>query len=274
MTSSSIQQSYVICTTPRSGSNFLCEVLQATGVAGHPDEYFWNPPAGHEDWTLAEWEAYVDQIRQEGTTPNGVFGLKIMWGYFGETASRLASLRDQATASPPEILAATFPNLRYVHLTRRDKVRQGISWYRAMKTERWRSADAGTEGAPTPVFDFEAIHYLANVAANDDRAWQGFFAQHGIEPLVVVYEELERSPEQVSRQILDFLQLSTPERLPVPESLERTISQPPRGCAPHPFCPSPPQPSSPPVWRHQRQADALTDAWVQQYHALKGTAPT
>ena len=32
--------SYLICTTPRSGSTFLSEALASTGVAGRPEEYF------------------------------------------------------------------------------------------------------------------------------------------------------------------------------------------------------------------------------------------
>lgn len=105
-----IQASYVICTTPRSGSNFLCEVLQSTEVAGRPDEYFRDPPADHEHWTVPEYRAYVERIQQAGATPNGVFGIKLMWAYFGEVVTRLATLTGQVESSPPEILAAARPS--------------------------------------------------------------------------------------------------------------------------------------------------------------------
>jgi len=32
--------SYLICATPRSGSTLLCDALDGTGIAGHPDEHF------------------------------------------------------------------------------------------------------------------------------------------------------------------------------------------------------------------------------------------
>ena len=32
--------SYLICSTPRSGSTLLCEALTNTGVAGAPEEYY------------------------------------------------------------------------------------------------------------------------------------------------------------------------------------------------------------------------------------------
>ena len=34
---------YAICTAPRSGSNFLCQLLAGTGLLGRPLEYFNGP---------------------------------------------------------------------------------------------------------------------------------------------------------------------------------------------------------------------------------------
>jgi LPS sulfotransferase NodH len=236
----SITQSYAICTTPRTGSNFLCEVLQATGIAGRPDEYFWNPPVGHEQWSIEQHRAYVERITRAGTTPNGVFGVKLMWSYLGDVVARLAALLDGEEASPPEILAATFPNLRYVWLTRRDKVRQGISFYRAIATQRWRSIDPGNRADADVQFDFQAIEALIEASIKDERAWQQFFQRYGIQPLTITYEDLERAPDMIVRQIVDHFGMGHSTQ-PLPR-----------------------------VWRHQRQADDLTDTWVQQYRALKG----
>jgi LPS sulfotransferase NodH len=33
-------RSYLVCATPRSGSTLLCHLLDQTGIAGHPEEYF------------------------------------------------------------------------------------------------------------------------------------------------------------------------------------------------------------------------------------------
>jgi LPS sulfotransferase NodH len=40
--------SYVICTSPRSGSTLLCKMLTSTGAAGKPDSYFFGT-------SLEEW---------------------------------------------------------------------------------------------------------------------------------------------------------------------------------------------------------------------------
>ncbi|MEL6981932.1 MAG: Stf0 family sulfotransferase, partial [Actinomycetota bacterium] len=39
---------YVICTSPRSGSTLLCTLLASTGVAGNPDSWFHRPSL--DDW--------------------------------------------------------------------------------------------------------------------------------------------------------------------------------------------------------------------------------
>jgi len=235
--------SYLICTTPRSGSNFLCEVLQTTGVAGRPDEYFWHPPIWEEAWSTAEFETYLERVLRTGTSPNGVFGVKLMWFYLDKLLPRLAAVAGLADADPPAILSATFPNPRYIWLTRRDKVRLGTSHYRALKTNAWRSADRATGADADPAFDFAAIDSLVRQAVADDQSWQRCFRQHGIDPLGLTYEDLAADPGRVALQILRHLEIP------------------------------PPASPWPPRWRHQRQADARSDDWARQYDAL-ATAQT
>ncbi|HUS54703.1 MAG TPA: Stf0 family sulfotransferase, partial [Thermohalobaculum sp.] len=45
--------SYVICTSPRSGSTLLCKLLAATGVTGNPESYFHRP-------SISDWLGYFD----------------------------------------------------------------------------------------------------------------------------------------------------------------------------------------------------------------------
>jgi LPS sulfotransferase NodH len=236
-----IRLSYLICATPRSGSNFLCEVLRSAAVAGQPDDYFWNPPFWWERWGVSDFPSYIRRILQEGTTPSGVFGSKMMWDYLGELTPRLAALLGVEDADRATVLAATFPNLRYVWLTRRDKVRQGISYYRALETKVWRSTDVPGSSVTDPPFNFLAIDRLVQLSTWEDEAWQDYFRQRDLQPLVADYEELARSPATVAERILSYVGLP-PARLP---------DRP---------------------WQHQRQADALTDEWVERYHALKGTS--
>ena len=172
-------------------------------------------------------------------TPNGVFGSKMMWGYLRELVPQLSALLAIEDSSLPAVLAAAFPQVRYIWLTRRDKVRQGISFYRALETKVWRSTDVPAGLADNPAFDFLAIDRLVQLSTWEDESWREYFQEHAISPLIVSYENLAQAPEDVVRQILAYLDLPAARLPDLP-------------------------------WRHQRQADALTDEWVERYHTLKG----
>jgi len=229
---------YFVCATPRSGSSFLCEVLSSTGVAGHPDDYFWNPPFWLAHWGLMDFPGFAERLLQEGTTANGIFGSKLMWDQLAETCKQFARLISLDEAGPANVLAAAFSNLHYVWLTRRDKVRQGTSYYRAMETKMWRSADVSKVGRVEPAFNFEAIQSLVQLCTWEDQAWQDYFRQNAIEPCTVVYEDLLESPAAVVRRVLSYLAVRPPDPL---------------------FREG--------AWRHQRQSDATSEEWVEWYKA-------
>ena len=86
-------QSYLVCATPRSGSTLLCEALGSTDLAGPPAEYFLPKDDGHwcREWDVKGFEAFVDRALAAGSTPNGVFGAKVMWGYFDAVVGALSS---------------------------------------------------------------------------------------------------------------------------------------------------------------------------------------
>src|SRR5437763_14993914 len=67
-------RNYIICATARSGSNWLCELLASTGVAGRPEEHLWDPP-GSLPVPLAKRRP---RVLRAGTSSHGVFGLKLL----------------------------------------------------------------------------------------------------------------------------------------------------------------------------------------------------
>ena len=136
---------YLICATPRSGSNLLCESLVNTGLAGWPEEVFCN--IGDERLSLAQWgetteiAQYLEWLFEDRSTPNGVFGAKIMLNDFRKLCARLQTRPGRAPLNSHARLRSVFPNLRYVWMRRRDKLRQAISWVRAEHTNHWRRHD-------------------------------------------------------------------------------------------------------------------------------------
>jgi LPS sulfotransferase NodH len=85
--------SYLVCATPRSGSWLLCGLLDGTGVAGRPHEWFWRDTreANERTWGVSGDLPYHTRAKDAGTTPNGVFGAKVMWSYLDAVVASLGS---------------------------------------------------------------------------------------------------------------------------------------------------------------------------------------
>jgi LPS sulfotransferase NodH len=89
-----------------------------------------------------------------------------------------------------EFMRATFPAAQFVWLRRADKVRQGISWWRADATGQWVLRPDQEAGRPAP--DVERIVRLVRFAEQCEDGWRQWFASTGIQPCEVSYEDLAR----------------------------------------------------------------------------------
>ena len=217
--------SYLVCSIPRSGSSLLCELLAGTGLAGVPAEFF-HPDkmaALRGRWGVDELDDYLRELLARKTSPNGVFGTKAHWGQyqplFGESDPR-----------------TVFPGLRLVFITRRDRLRQAVSWVRALQTLKWVTEDNPPVKRPE-VFDHEHITQKLGRIDREEELWESLFSRHGIEPHRVVYEDFVEDQEGTVRAVLDQLGVDAPADLHLP----------------------------PPVL--DRQADERSDEWVERYLA-------
>lgn len=230
--------SYLICATPRNGSSLLCEALDNTEGAGHPNEWFWNESGNAETWGLKHYPyaEYLRAVLQHGSTPSGVFGVKVMWGYLADIASRMRQIPQYTTLDLPDLFGEVFPNLHYIWITRRDTVRQAVSHWKAIQTDIWQTSDDEEQrSAREPVYDFDAIHHLVHEIREHDAAWSRYFTDNGIEPFTVTYEEFVDQYAATITDVLRFLGMAPPADLGVSRR------------------------------RLTRQADAQSEEWVQRY---------
>ncbi len=241
--------SYIICAVQRSGSSLLCEALKNTRLAGFPEEYFLDG----QGWEDGEWahqngiitrSDFLSLVIDKGTSLNGVFGAKIMWNYFPIMLQKLTELPEYRRWNAPELMADLFPNLHYIWIVRRDKVRQAVSWAKAGQTNMYAWHTGEPLGVPNqePIFDFTFIDNLYNLILEGEAGWKSFFEACGVQPFKVVYEELVEAYEETALRILDYLNIRFPKDFVFSE-------------------------------RHlQKQADALNDQWVEKYLAMKEQA--
>ena len=187
----------MICGVPRSGTTLLCSVLRATGLAGRPVEYF--DPGKMKDfaraWKTGSVEEFVETMLARTPTPNGVFGIK---AHFGQMQHALGD-RD-----PSEV----FPHLRFVYVTRRDRVRQAVSWSRAAQTGEWSTRHEAKRGPAA--FDVDDISFRLGRIEELEQLWERFFAEKDISPLRLVYEEFSSAPEETAVEVMEFVGIELP----------------------------------------------------------------
>jgi LPS sulfotransferase NodH len=209
---------YAICTSPRSGSTLLCQALTNTGRAGAPDEFF-----DHREEVVAHWmyrfaisnkSEYADRIIEATSTPNGVFGTKLHWTTHPDMHRALCDnlgpqLADAEHRSLNELLQARFQAVRYIWLRRLDKVAQGISHFRAARSDLWqiKKGDlcARSSDGDGVTFDFRMIDHCIMRANEYDQQWENYFMRHGLTPLELTYEDFIASYHPTLLKVLDFL---------------------------------------------------------------------
>jgi trehalose 2-sulfotransferase len=197
-----------------------------------------GPATPSELWRPETYDRYLAWALREGTTPNGVFGAKLMWGHVDHFVSYLRDLREHAGTPVPQMLDTVFPSLRYVRVLRRDKLRQSVSLWKALQTATWRAQGelSGGEAAERrePQFSFDAIDYLRRQITVQEVAWTTYFEENGIEPLTIVYEDFLAGYEETLGATLAYLG--------VPVAGRRA-----------------------PELEMSRQSDSTSDEWVERY---------
>jgi LPS sulfotransferase NodH len=230
--------SYLVCATQRSGSTLLCELLKGTEVAGVPDEYFeelrstglprqareyFEPPhVAHIADALTvsdpgraeepgDFEGWFSYVLKRGTTPNGVFGAKMMWNYFDDFRARIAELPGLDTLLFTEALDTVFPNLRIIFVRRRDKLAQAVSLWKAIQTQQWRNEAEGERDQLEAAYDYEALKFLVEELHRWDARWEDWFYATGRQPIRVIYEEFVGARAATIGRVLDELGIDPPE---------------------------------------------------------------
>ena len=132
-----------------------------------------------------------------------MLGSKLMWNVFDSLRSALCP--PAGTDAGLQFMQTTFPDPQFVWLRRADKVRQGISWWRAAVTDQWGLRPGQEAGQPAP--DVEEMVQLVRLAEWCEDGWRQWFASTGIQPCEVRYEDLAGDRLAVANTVLEFLRL-------------------------------------------------------------------
>lgn len=169
----------------------LGEGLAAAG-AGVPREYL-NPLVRDRlDWGRLAFREYWDRVRQEFTSADGTFGVKV---HFNHMERLLTAGHDVVGLIGPA---------RWVSLTRLDRVAQAASLHLARRTGRWWG---GRSWRPMR-YDRDAIcRRLAEIDAQE-AGWERLYLDHSITPIRITTERLVERPLETMRQVLEGIGVS------------------------------------------------------------------
>lgn len=209
--------SYRIWHAPRVGSSLLCQLLEDTGLAGKPGEHLslHGNPSLCEKYGVKTYEGLRDHVWNLGTDKAGIFAAKVSShaSYHLEIISEICALRRKPIpTSYEELWSDFFPDCKHIVIIRLNKVRQIVSWWKAIQDNEWHLR--GEEVRKTPPefyedkFDINAFMHLYHEAVLRDAANQEYIAQNNLSAITVTYEDLIADPEATLNRCLHWLELT------------------------------------------------------------------
>lgn len=216
--------SCIICSSPRTGSGLLSNGLGDSGLAGRPAEYFGptEEPGFAEKWGLPARYSLSDYLRsmaRAAMTENGVTGVKLFVPYLSHLIQR-ARAEFGIAFSENCLIEKCFPNPRFIFLRREDRIRQAISFMRAMRTMEFERGTACpvTSGAPGTALglSMKKIGSYVETFARQDVQWRKFFERNHIVAYEIVYENLVAEYQPTVFGALESLGISPPPGLVLP----------------------------------------------------------
>lgn len=200
---------YVIAMTPRSGSSYLCSVLEATRRLGSPGEYL------NKDFipkilktipgsTAAEYFMNLEKVKK---SRNGVYGFKASWFQF---EGFLNTIND----------SECLDSYRYIYLTRRNLAAQAVSLYKATASNVFHTNVTHDESSKHALdllqYDFTKINQWYKHIAQQEKGWRDYFLNSRISPCYVTYEEIDEDIEAVVKRIAHYVGVH-PDKVSMPE---------------------------------------------------------
>ncbi|WP_311030060.1 Stf0 family sulfotransferase [Mesorhizobium koreense] len=192
----------LILTTPRSGSNWLSDLVTKTGTMGNCVEWLHDARLGGKLKKLS-----ADELKRElvtcAATENSRFSLKIFPSHVRKT---YRTLKTDIIRDLHEDHSVSFAVLR-----RRDRIRQSISLFRSKTTGSWTSH---SDNYAEPVYDFYKICDYYFRLERDNNFWVSYLELYQLDYNVFYYEDMLESPRSCIDWIAAQLDIDPPDHIP------------------------------------------------------------
>lgn len=182
---------FIVATTPRCGSHYLCHHLRKTGLLGCPLEYF--SEARFRDWCLKlntdDPQRVLNYLFAYRSSPNGIFGVKAHWPQLEWFQQEKIQFYDGARTP-------------YIRIIRRDRIAQAVSWNIAQQTNSWISF---RQIEHQPVYDYHQVLAAYQSIEYEARQWTHYLLANGNPVLELTYEEFRDDIKDAVTLVAEFL---------------------------------------------------------------------
>ena len=205
--------SYVICTTPRTGSNLLMLTLEKLGL-GQPEEYlnglrsevcgFATQVLQHDLLNEANFfessidiQQYMEYLQKYRCSENGVFGVKIFARDVNHTVENFEYFSKLIGTST-----------KFIYLKRKNIVKQAISMYISSQDKQWVQSSLSPMNTDIR-YDFDWLLRSVNYIKLCNQFWTQIFPEENENVLLLTYEDLSKDFPTLIHQVCDFLKHET-----------------------------------------------------------------
>ena len=207
-----LQKSYLIASSDRYSSAFLCKSLWQTGRLGAPWQYL-NASVEDMRGTLVAPadrsvaatmmkrlrasgpNEYIAKLLECRTSGNGVFGLKARFDDFSSALHEV-----------PELLNILAP-ISYIYVDCRDKLTQAVSVVRAQFTGAGAVELDATSASQPLRYDRELISRYLGRLERRRLDWWRWFEANRIDPFIIYYEDANTDIGNVTAAVAELLEV-------------------------------------------------------------------
>ena len=182
----------IIASTARCGSHMLGHALQQTQKFGFPLEYAngANLPEWKSRLGISDFRQLMTELQQRRTSPNGVFGIKILYSQIAEFGGF-------------DHLLTLFPDAYYVMLSRKNVLKQAVSLSIAEQTGVWISGQKPVND--NPEYSFAHIDRCLRRTLVENSSWRYKLAASGCQFIELNFNEVRKNLRRSVREIADFM---------------------------------------------------------------------
>lgn len=205
----------IFLATSRSGSTFISETISRNNVMEHTTSEWFHPQRIAErrqaycmsNDSFSNLEV-AKKIADTERSADGVFSIKLNIFHWLELQGLPHSNDPESCKQFTDTLLDFLPNPIFIHIIRKNELRQAISWARSLKTGVWHNIKNLTKSLPA-TFDFVLIHSLLNLIKQENLFFSQVIEYSSCRSVEIIFEDFRKDTDKQTRALFRSLGLKS-----------------------------------------------------------------